>query len=398
LDNHLKNAGYLVEKASDGSVALRMIEKNPDDYDLIILDIMMPHISGYEVCVEIRKKHPPAVLPIILLTAKNRVSDLMKGFEVGANDYLVKPFSKGELLSRIQSLLGIHEYAKATERFVPHAFLKRIGKDEILNVHRGDHALCDVTVMFADIRNYTLMSEKMSPEENFRFVNEYVGYMGPLIQREKGFVNQYLGDGIMAIFPEESAYSLKAAIAMQKRVNGVGAPPVKALNKQISIGVGLHTGPLILGIIGDENRSDPATLADTVNIASRIEGLTKHFGANIILSEESKALLDNEDDYHLRYLGKVQVKGKKNALSIFECYDGDYEHVAELKNAHMDSFNEALSCYYNRDFTDACVILKGIINKNPQDKVAFHFYRKAASYMIEEPPESWTGVESVLIK
>ena len=136
-------------------------------------------------------------------------------FQVGANDYLTKPFSRDELLSRIQTHLELQRINKATGKFVPKEFLNSIGKEAITEVQLGDQAYQEVTVFFSDIRSYTTLSEKMTPDENFKFVNSYVKRMGPIIQQNEGFVNQYYGDGIMAIFPKQANHTLRAAIDMQ---------------------------------------------------------------------------------------------------------------------------------------------------------------------------------------
>ena len=155
LENHLLLAGYIVKEALDGKEALALF-KQGDTFDLILLDIMMPGLSGYEVCEAIRKNYSASELPIILLTAKNRVSDLVAGFNAGANDYLTKPFSKNELLSRIKTHINLKNIHNATSKFIPTEFLKSIEKDAITDVTLGDHTEKEITVYFliyADIRN-----------------------------------------------------------------------------------------------------------------------------------------------------------------------------------------------------------------------------------------------------
>ncbi len=207
---------------------------------------------------------------------------------------------------------------KAVSRFVPNAFLNALGKSDITEIKLGDTVQKEVTVFFSDIRNYTTLSEQMTPKENFRFVNAYNGRMGPVIQKYNGFVNQYLGDGIMAIFPNSTTDALKAAIDMQKALQRYNQQRVKNGKTILKVGMGMHNGPLIMGITGDENRLDAATISDSVNSASRIENLTKHYGASILLSDASLKELDNPSAFHFRYLGEVQVKGKLKAIKIYE--------------------------------------------------------------------------------
>lgn len=396
LENHLTVAGYNVLEVSSGKEALEYVEKK--NFDLILLDIMMPNMSGYEVCEIIRKTQTASELPIVLLTAKNRVSDLVAGFNVGANDYLTKPFSKNELLSRIKTHLNLHGIHKATSKFVPSEFLKSVGRETITDVVLGDHIQKEVTVLFTDIRDYTTLAESMTPEQNFKFVNAYVGRMGPLIQNNKGFVNQYLGDGIMALFPEKASSALQACIDMQKAVCNYNIKRKKEGFQPISVGMGMHTGDLVMGIIGDARRNDTAIIADTVNTASRMEGVTKHYGANIIVSEDSIKTIKNKDDYNFRYLGMVMAKGKEQAIGIYECFDGDEENIITLKTETLNDFERGLKYFFNKEFPRASATFDGVLTKNSKDDVAKYFMTKSAEYTITGVPQNWDMVNKMITK
>jgi len=396
LDNHLTLAGYNIVEASSGKEALKLIDEQ--NFDLVLLDIMMPNMSGYEVCEIIRKKYSTSELPIVLLTAKNRVSDLVTGFNVGANDYLTKPFSKNELLSRIKTHLNLYGIHKASSKFVPSEFLKSVGRDAITEVVLGDHIQKEVTVLFTDIRDYTNLSESMTPQQNFKFVNAYVGRMGPIIQDKNGFVNQYLGDGIMALFPQDANHALQASIDMQKTIYAYNINRIEEGYKPISVGMGLHTGDLVMGIIGDIKRNDTAIIADTVNTASRMEGVTKYYGANIILSEDSLKTIENKQDYNFRYLGKVKVKGKSNAVAIYECFDGDEEENRTLKIKTLKQFEKGLKHFYNEAFPKASAAFDLVLTKNPNDKVAKYFVTKSAEYTISGIPKDWDMVNTMETK
>ncbi|MEL6253233.1 MAG: response regulator [Bacteroidota bacterium] len=392
LQNHLQLKEFEVVQASSGMQALEILREQ-SAFDLIILDIMMPQMSGYEVCAKLREMFPPQELPVVMLTAKNRVSDLVEGFGVGANDYLTKPFNKEELLSRIKTHLELSQISKAYGRFVPHDFMDLIGRESVVYAQLGDQVHQKMSVLFADIRSYTTLSEQMTPEDNFRFINAYLKRVGPCIQQKRGFVNQYLGDGVMAIFPQSPADALQAAIEMQKVIaiynderTAKGRPPIKT-------GIGLHTGDLMLGIIGDKNRHDTGIIADTVNTASRLEGLTKLFGASVLLSKEvlDQSLSDAEKAYQFRYLGNVQVKGKSQLISIYECLDGERADIRERKLASLDSFEKALQAYFDKQYTDAASLLKQVLAENPADKAADFYLRKAAEFMVNAPGEDWKG-------
>ncbi|MDW3650121.1 MAG: two-component regulator propeller domain-containing protein [Bacteroidia bacterium] len=394
IKNHLGSNNYQLTHAMNGEEAMKALENNPH-FDLVLLDVMMPRMSGYEVCQKIREKFLPSELPIIMITAKNQIADLVESLHTGANDYIAKPFSKDEFLARVETHLNLHKINTVTNRFVPTEFIKSLGKKTLTELQLGDQVEQQVSVLFADIRNYTGLAESMSPEENFRFVNAYAGRMGPIIQENNGFVNQYLGDGIMAIFQKSPDDALKASIAMQKELEIYNKKRKTQKRRAVRAGIGLHSGSLIMGIIGDKKRTDAATISDTVNTASRMESLTKHFGVNILLSEDCVSRLQHPEEFNLRYLGKVKVKGKSIPQGVYDCFDGDRADQIEKKSASLADFNKALEVYFAQEFAEAALLLKEIIAKNPEDAPAHHFYKLAGQFITQGVSEDWTGVESM---
>ncbi|MEL6589833.1 MAG: response regulator, partial [Bacteroidota bacterium] len=397
LNNHLQSKEYQLIFASNGEEALDLIQHSPA-FDLVLLDVMMPRMSGYEVCEQIREHHLPSELPVIMVTAKNQVVDLVQGLQVGANDYLTKPFTKAEFLARVQTQLDLQRIFSVTSKFIPNAFIRALGLERITEVNLGDHTQQDVSVMFTDIRAYTTLSETMTPEENFRFVNSFIGRMGPKIQDRGGFINQYLGDAIMAIFPQEPAMALDAAIAMQLSLQEYNELRLQKKRIPIRMGVGIHSGSLIMGIIGDAQRLDAATISDTVNTASRIESLTKYFGASILLTGDTLDQIPNASDYQLRRLGAVQVKGKKEPVRVYECFDGDLPEQIEHKASTIDLFNQGLEAFLNQEFSVAIEAYTEIKKRNPLDHAADLFLHKSIKLLQEGTPTDWTGVEKMLFK
>ena len=395
--NHLSNEHYELTQAMNGEEAINALKKG-QHFDLVLLDIMMPSMSGYEVCRKIREKNLPSELPVIIVTAKNQVQDLVHGLALGANDYLAKPFTKQEFLARVKTQLDLHRINAVTSKFVPNEFLRLLGKDRITEVALGDNTEREVTVLFSDIRDYTTLSESMTPEENFKFVNAYNGHIGPGIRQHHGFINQYLGDSIMAIFPECSGDCLKAAVEMQKTLLRYNQIRESKNRTPIRTGIGLHTGRLIMGIIGDQKRMDAATISDTVNTASRIESLTKFYGVSILLSEDSYVKIDKKENFRFRYMGQVQVKGKQEPVGIYECFDGDMPELAEKKYASLELFQEGLNHYFSKDFPRASVVFQEILKTNPDDSVAKLFLNKAAQYIGSGVADDWSGVEMMTFK
>jgi signal transduction histidine kinase/ligand-binding sensor domain-containing protein/class 3 adenylate cyclase/ActR/RegA family two-component response regulator len=397
LLNHLSIGNYNVTQALNGQEALKLMEED-NKFDLILLDIMMPKMSGYEVCQKIREKYLPSELPVIMLTAKNQVSDLVEGFSSGASDYLAKPFGKNELLARIKTHLNLLKINSAYERFIPQEFLSTLGKESIINVKLGDHKQGEMTILFLDIRSFTSISEGMSPEENFNFLNNYLKTIIPCIRNRNGFVDKYIGDAVMAIFPGQPEDAVLASIDALKELEVYNSERVKRGDFPVNIGAGVHTGTLMLGALGDEKRMDGTVISDAVNLASRLEGLTKTYGTSIIVSDKTMSGISNPELYNNRFLGKVQVKGKKNAVKIHEIYDGEPKEILELRNRTKDIFESGLKKYFNKEFAEAVVFFKEVMKINPDDKASKIYLERSAKFVVEGIPRGWKGIEKFDIK
>lgn len=278
------------------------------------------------------------------------------------------------------------------EKFVPVSFLQTLGHNSIVNVKLGDQIQREMTILFTDIRSYTTISESLSPQENFEFINEYLSYAAPSIEQNNGFVNQFTGDGIMALFTGAED-GLQSALRLQLEIrkynetrSAKGLPPIK-------VGTGLHTGNLMLGVIGDGQRHDTGVISNEVTTASRIEGLTKMFDASILLSETTLRKITNATDYHFRFLGSVQVKGKTSAVRVFECFSGELQSEIDLKLKTLEDFNAGLKAYFNKDFIEAASHLKKVMIVNPTDVTAERYFRHAADLMVKGVGADWTGIE-----
>ncbi len=314
---------------------------------------------------------------------------------------------KRKLAVEQEKLLHQQKVNTVTAKFVPNAFLQSLGKKDIMEVKLGDAVEEETTVMFSDIRDYTTLSENMTPQETFQFVNAFNRRMGPVIQENRGFVNQYLGDAIMALFKNSAKDGLIAAIQMQQTLTVYNQERMSERLQPIRLGIGLHTGPLIMGIIGDEQRMDAATISDTVNTASRIESLTKYFKTNILLSAESLARVHHSEGFkpseqfaafHTRFLGRVQLKGKKEPTDIYECFDGDLPEAFEQKANSQSRFAEGMDHYLTKEFAASVAAFEEVLVVSPEDLTARLFLEKAKGYLMKGVPEDWSGVEVLMFK
>ncbi len=286
----LARAGYEVATALNGHDALRMVSEGLK-VDAVLLDVMMPRMDGYEVCARLRERYAVASLPVIMLTAKNQVADLVQGLNAGANDYITKPFTGQELLARLRTHLRLSRVNHAIGQFVPYPFLQILGRDSIVDVRLGDSVARDMSVLFANMRAFTRLTEQMSPEQSFGFINRYFGLLAPAVLTHGGFVDKYIGDAIMALFEGSADDAIESGLAMSRALEPLNADRLGRGLEPIRIGVGINTGRLVLGTVGSENRMDTTVISDAVNIASRLQGLTRRYDTQLLVTEQTMAAL-----------------------------------------------------------------------------------------------------------
>ena len=394
LVNHLSLHDYIVIQATNGMEALEVVKNIKPD--LILLDVMMPKMSGYEVCQKLREKYPATELPVVMLTAKNQVADLVAGFDAGANDYLPKPFSKNELLARIQTHLRLAKVNSSYARFVPYEILHFLGKESIVDVKLGDQVEGEMTVLFADIRSFTSLSEKMSPKESFDFINDLLSEVGPTIRRANGFVDKFIGDAVMAIFPEKADDAVQAAITIRKRLARHNARRKSRGQIPVEVGIGIHTGQLMLGTIGEKERMEGTVISDAVNTAARLEGLTKRYGVNIIISGDTLSRLEQATKYSHRILDRVKVKGRLQPVSLYGIFDGDSPEMISLKQQTQIAFEEGWSSYYAQSFSEAETYFHRVLQQDPDDKAAQLYLERAKKFIQQDSPVDWEAMVETL--
>ncbi|MBE9186642.1 response regulator [Microcoleus sp. LEGE 07076] len=262
------------------------------------------------------------------------------------------------------------DIVEATSRFVPNQFLSFLGCDTIVDVKLGEAVELEMSVLFSDIRDFTTLSEQMTPEENFQFINSYLSYMEPLIVENQGFIDKYIGDAIMALFSDGADDAVKAGIAMLHVLAEYNRQRAASGDVAIKIGVGINTGSLMLGTVGGNSRMDGTVIGDAVNLAARIESLTKNYGVSLLITQQTFDGLRNPADYGIRVIDRVQVKGKSEWVTVYEVFDADLPEVKAGKLATLPVFTEALSLYNIYNFTEAAGLFTDCLRQNPGDRVA----------------------------
>ena len=258
----------------------------------------------------------------------------------------------------------------ACKRFVPEQFLSFLEKKSLVDVSLGDQVEREMTVLFSDIRDFTPMSEQMTPAENFAFINEYLGYMEPQIQQYGGFIDKYIGDAIMALFPNAADDAVQGSLAMLEELKQYNQLRQGRDLAPLRIGIGLHTGSLMLGMVGGLGRMDGTAIGDAVNLSSRVEDLTKVYGVSLLITNKTLERLQNPLDYDVRFIEQVKAKGKTKAVGLFEVFSADPPELRAAKIATKTQFEQGILCYQARSFQQAARLFQACLDYHPDDRAA----------------------------
>jgi len=395
--------------AYSGEEAKEFIKRHPDTA-LILLDVVMENDeAGLEVVKYIRNVLGNLLVRIILRTGQpGQAPEDVVIVHYDINDYKTKTeLTTRKLFTAIVSALRafrtltrledsrreLAQAAAAAARFVPRQFLNFLQKESITDAQLGDSVQAKMTILFADIRSFTRLSETLSPQQNFDFLNSYLRQVGPIIRKHNGFIDKYIGDGLMALFPETADDAIKAAIEMQQQVASYNQRCQNSDCQTITIGIGVHSGSMMLGIIGEEERLESTVIADAVNLASRLEGLTKLYSAGIITSVKTLSELDDPQKYTCRFLDRVRIKGKQDPVAVFEIYDGDPQTLQQLKNKTHTDFEHGIWLYYQQDFAEAQQRFERVLQINDQDIAARLYLERCELSQKTGLPIKWEGID-----
>lgn len=271
----------------------------------------------------------------------------------------------GSLEAARSHILRINE---ASRKFVPQDFLHFLNREDLTQIRLGDQVEASLSILFSDIRSFTSISEAMSPEENFRFINDYLKTMGPRIRDHSGFIDKYIGDAIMALFPQAAEDAVASAISMQQAMNHYNESWDVNRFGRLRIGVGIHTGRMMLGIVGEEMRMDSTVISDAVNIAARLESLSKSYGCRILISSVTYNELQPAQREDCRYLGPMPIRGKSSEVQIYEVFSADSDSMRSWKLASRNRFEAAVQAMAEGNNLAAVTLFGALAKEMPADR------------------------------
>jgi class 3 adenylate cyclase len=319
LGRGLEQQGHTVVFAEHGREALDLLRK--DDFDLLLLDVLMPELDGYEVLAEL--KHDPHLreIPVIMTSSLDELDSVVKCVEMGAEDYLNKPINPVLLNARIGASLEKKRLRDQQRELISKFATKEVADDLLTSGFSLGGKQVDASAMFCDIRSFTSIVESRDPAETIELLNDYYTLMMDAIGGEGGVVNQIVGDGLMAIFgaplPNED-HRRRAVLAARQMVDLIrlfNEERAAGDQLQIEIGVGIASGPVIAGYTGTIHRATYTCVGDTVNIAARLEAHTKILNRPILIDDNTRRGVG--DEIALEAQGELEVKGKTQPVTVY---------------------------------------------------------------------------------
>lgn len=405
LKEALADESFKLAFANSGENALEIAPRLRPN--LILLDIVMPGINGYETCARLKQDPKTKDIPVIFITAKKETGDIVKGFQAGGADYITKPFQKEEVCARVRNHLELRLLRKQNEEKMKATMARYLGSDVVDTLmESGQEVMAtseqDATILFSDIRGFTSLTEELGKEETVGFLREYFSLMVNCVHYEKGMLDKFIGDAIMAVFGAPVQYDdhadrgVKSAISMMKtldKFNGkrksLGQPPVK-------IGIGLNTAPVISGNIGSPDRMDYTVIGDGVNIASRVENACKYYGSGILICEYTVNALKKE--YKRREIDRVFFKGKTKPTRVFEILDYHTEETFPNLEEVLGLFKNGLEQLREGNLNEALTNFEKALELNPSDRVS-QIYVERCEKLINNPPgKDWDGIWEIEYK
>lgn len=319
LARGLEHEGHTVVFAEHGAEALELLRGG--QFDLILLDVLMPELDGYGVLAELNEDPHLRDIPVIVTSSLDELDSVVRCLEMGAEDYLAKPVNPVLLGARINSSLEKKRLRDQQRELISKFATKEVADDLLTSGFSLGGAHVDASAMFCDIRSFTTIAEAQEPAETIELLNDYYTLMMDAINGEGGIVNQMVGDGLMAIFGApvpRDGHRQSAVLAARQMIDLIRLFNEEQASREkleIQIGVGIASGQVIAGYTGTHHRATYTCVGDTVNVAARLEAHTKEAGRPILIDEATRQGLD--DGIGVEPQGELLMKGKTEPITVY---------------------------------------------------------------------------------
>jgi adenylate cyclase len=395
-----KSPEELHTQLQDLSQKLEEVEDEKNSYETI-LEIITQHSTDLENQIRHKNREMQTYIEQVKKVIDAAIAVKNNSFQPQIlSDVAARSDALGELAQVFSHMVQtvkareqeLEKLLQAYGRFVPDEFLQFLGKQSIVDFQLGDHVSKEMAIMFSDMRSFTTMAEQMTPQENFDFINNYLQQISPEIRKHNGFIVKYIGDGVMAVFPDGVDDAIQAGIVKLEQLQKYNQSRQKNGDIPLKIGIGIHVGDTMVGIIGDANRMQADAISDHVNLTARLEGLTKYYGVSLLISGDVVQRLSQPKKYHIRFLDRAIVKGRQEAITVCEVLDVEVEPVRSLKIQTLPIFEEGLQQYCQGNFAKAIVCFEQIVALNPDDKPSKLYLKRIQSLLKNSIPANWNGV------
>ena len=276
-------------------------------------------------------------------------------------------------------------------RFVPRQFLQYLGKETVLDLQLGDQTEQEKTIFIFKMRSFFSFSKNLTLEENFHFINSFLSRFGSIIQQNDGFINKYTGAGALAFFSNHSAQAVQSAIQMRRELHNYNENRKEEGFSPIEIGIAIHKGPIMLGVIGEKDRLEGAAISAHVNLTEELEEVSSALEVSILVTQSVIDDITESKDYRYRNLGVVSISNRNDPIHLYDVYQGDSEEVYRLKEDTKELFEHGVILYQDGRFFDARTNFIEVIKGNPYDKSAKLYFYLCDEYYQQGAPRDWNG-------
>ncbi|MBL4819079.1 MAG: response regulator [Deltaproteobacteria bacterium] len=481
----LKALDVEIVKANSGPEALSLLLRH--QFAMVLLDVQMPGMNGFETAELMHQVDECQSLPIIFVTAIDKDEHYVtRGYKTGAVDYISKPIDPMRLRAKVTIFLELDQQKKklsgllskkeellhvvkqqnaqiveqqelqqdalvkkiemqdkqnkalkvqrklmviagilgvfslgfiaynfkvsadnltlsdknvkitqlkdSYKRFIPHEMLGLLEREDIEDVELGDQILRAMSVMFFDVVDFSTITERLSPKETISLINQVLSAVQPEIRKHGGIVNKYLGDGAMVIFPNSEDDAVRAGLGMVQAMQKINEERSKNNLVPLKLGIGISSGPVMVGTVGEKDRMEYTVYGTTVNLASRIEGLTRKYGAYLLINEDVYSRLTLKTRDNMRLVDRVQVKGQQNPATLYEAFGEEAPEKLKLLNDTKSDYEKAIVHYQSGRIKEARALFDKVLKTNETDAVAKFHVAKIDKLLASNSSTNWSSI------